>query len=308
MTHVITIAPALARDLDATRAYLAAQVSAIGDDPLMVDGLPIELYHGTAGSISKSGLDDVNKSGKHFYGRHLDPQRPPRETKGGQLEGSLAHCAVLEPKEFASRYVTGPDVNRNTKDWKAFEAAAPTGALAIKPHQFETAWAQAKEVRALPEIASALRTGAAESSLYWTDAETGVRCRCRPDWLTAPIGDSPGVIVVDLKTFRSAEAGAVQRQIATKRYHVQAAFYSDGVEAVLGRPVLAFVFAFVEAEYPYAANAFMLDDAAIELGRRAYRADLARYRDCLASGVWPGYGQGVTVLGLPAWAFYEGDS
>ncbi len=301
---MITVSPLLALDPAAMHAYVDSFIHET--EPAIVDGLPIEAYHGDTESISKSGLDAVHESGQHYFGRYLDPDRPPRETKGGQLEGSLAHCAVLEPKEFASRYVCGPDINRNTKEWKAFEAAVPPEAMAIKRHQFETAWAQARRVRALPEIASALRTGGSERSVYWTDPDTGVRCRCRPDWLTDPIGDSGGVIVVDLKTFRSAAPSAVQRQIAAKRYHVQAAFYSDGVEAALGVPVLAFVFAFVEAEFPHAANAFLLDDAALDLGRREYRADLKRYADCKMSGVWPGYGEGVTVLGLPAWAFYEG--
>ena len=78
-------------------------------------------------------------------------------------------------------------------------------------------------------------------------------------------------------------------------------------QAALGVEVLAFVFAVVEGEYPYAANAMLLDDAAMDLGRREYRADLERYAACKASGVWPGYGDSVSVISLPPYAFYAGE-
>lgn len=301
----LKISPELAADHVARRVYLDAALA--DNDSLIVEGLPIEVYHGDANSISKSGLDDVHQSGAHYYARHLAPDRPARETKGGQLEGSLAHCATLEPDEFAKRYAVGPDINRNTKDWKSFEAALPEGVIPIKHHQAATACAQALQVYKLPEIARAFGSGGPERSIYWTDKATGVRCRCRPDWLTDPMGPTGGVVVVDLKTFRSASTGAFQRQVAAKRYHVQAAFYVDGIQAALGVEVLGFVFAVVEGTYPYLANAMMLDDAAIDLGRREYRADLERYAACKASNEWPGYGDGVSVVSVPLWAFYAGE-
>ena len=301
---MITLSPDLAADHKATRDYLDGM---IGDEAAVVLNLPIEVYHGDANSISKSGLDDVHQSGAHYYARHLAPDRPARETKGGQLEGSLAHCATLEPDEFAKRYAVGPDINRNTKDWKSFEAGLPQGVISIKHHQAATACAQALEVYKLPEIARAFGSGGPERSIYWTDKATGVRCRCRPDWLTDPMGPTGGVVVIDVKTFRSASTGAFQRQVAAKRYNVQAAFYVDGIQAALGVEVLGFVFAVVETTYPYLANAMMLDDAAIDLGRREYRADLERYAACKASNEWPGYGDSVSVVSLPGWAFYAGE-
>jgi hypothetical protein len=262
-----------------------------------------EAYHSGAG-LSKSGLDKIAKSPAHYFAAYLDPQRPPRpEPTPAQLAGTLAHCAILEPGEFAKRYAVGPDVSRATKAWKEFEASLPAGVTGIKPEDYARAFAQAASLRRLPDIADALSRGNAEVSAYWTDEQTGVLCKCRPDFVH-DCGDA-GVILVDVKTTGDDSPADFARSIARFRYHVQAAWYSDGFELASGRDVLAFVFAAVEGEYPFAPSAVILDPESIEQGRREYRRDLNSFAACMASGQWPGYGSGVAMVSLPKWAFTE---
>ncbi|MFU1945231.1 PD-(D/E)XK nuclease-like domain-containing protein [Bordetella avium] len=272
------------------------------DAPCVIEGQPIEQYHGGPG-ISKTGLDRINVSPANFYDLTMNPARPPEPERKGQLEGQLAHCAILEPEKFATRYAVGPDVIRSTKEWKAFEAALPAGVIGIKPDQRETAMRQAEAVRRLPDVAEALAAGVAESSAYWIDQETGVLCRCRPDWCH-PAGES-GVILLDVKTFSDASPHEFSRQIARKRYHVQDAFYTDGYAAASGTTVLAFIFVAVQDAWPFAASAVMLDPRSQDQGRRDYRRNLVTYADCLTSGNWPGFGQGIHLASLPNWAFND---
>jgi exodeoxyribonuclease VIII len=260
--------------------------------------LSIDEYHAMP-EVSKSQLDTLDLSPAIFYARHRASNRPAPATKAGQLEGNLAHCAVLEPKEFEARYIVGPSVNRNTKVWKEFVEANPNR-IAIQDDQREVAIRQAFSVNALPEIGEALANGKAEVSAFWTDEETGVKCRCRPDWVN-DCGE-PGVILLDLKTYSIASANEFRRQVARKRYDVQAAFYSDGYSAASGRTVLGFVFVAVETEYPYAANAFMLDDESLESGRAKYRRNLRTYAECERTNTWPGYSTGIDIIRLPQWA------
>lgn len=260
--------------------------------------MDIEAYHCAPG-VSKTGLDALAISPAHYWRRHQDPERPAPKARAGQLEGNLAHCAVLEPAEFARRYAVGPAVNRNAAAWKAF-VADNAGRIAIQPDQYEVAMRQADAVRALPEVCEALAHGAAEVSAFWRDPETQVLCRCRPDW--AHDCGSEGVILLDLKTCSDASAAGFARQAARKSYHRQDAHYSDGYAQASGRPVLAFIFAAVEDEWPYAANALMLDDASKEQGRRECRRLLATYAQCQQSGVWPGYGSAIQLINLPRWA------
>jgi exodeoxyribonuclease VIII len=264
----------------------------------LIEGLDIEQYHAMT-PVSKSQLDTLDLSPAIFFARHRAEDRPAPTTKAGQLEGNLAHCAVLEPDEFESRYVVGPTVNRNTKVWKEFVDAHPNR-VAIQHDQHEAAARQAVSVRALPEIGEALANGKAEVSAFWTDEQTGVKCRCRPDWVN-DCGDA-GVILLDLKTYSIASANEFRRQVARKRYDVQAAFYSDGYAAASGRPVLGFVFVAVETEYPFAANAFMLDEESLESGRQKYRKNLRTYAECERTNTWPGYSTGIDIIRLPSWA------
>ncbi|AKQ59701.1 Exodeoxyribonuclease 8 [Bordetella hinzii] len=272
---------------------------ALIDAPCTIDGQDIEAYHRGPG-ISKTGLDHVARSPALFYALHLDPARPAEKERAGQLEGQLAHCAILEPAEFDKRYVVGPDVSRATKAWKEWEASLPAGVIAIKPDQRETALRQAESVRRLPDVAEALAAGRPEVSAYWIDPDTGVLCRCRPDWVH-PAGNN-GVILLDVKTYSDASPAEFARQVARKRYDVQAAFYTDGFARASGLNVLAFVFVAVETDYPFSSSAVMLDEDSLDAGRRKYQSDLSRYADCLRSDVWPGYSTEIQVVRLPSWA------
>lgn len=265
---------------------------------MIIKGMPIDHYHAHP-DVSKSGLDVLAQSPYHYFAKKMDPNAPKESRKGGQLEGELAHCAILEPDRFFERYAIGPTANRNTKAWKEFVESCGER-IPLQEDQVETAFAQARSVRLIPDVAEALSSGEAEVSAFWTDADTGVACRCRPDW-THPVNER-GVILLDVKTYSDASPDEFARQVARKRYQVQDAFYSDGFEAASGLEVLAFVFVAVETAYPYAASACMLMPEDREDGRIKYRRDLRTFKQCMESAFWPGYGTTINLINMPKWA------
>ncbi len=261
-------------------------------------GLPIEAYHSGPG-VSNTGLSDLARGPHYFHAWHLDPRRPPEPEKVSQLEGNLAHCAILEPLEFPKRYVVGPDERRNTKVWKAFEESLQPGQTAIKPDQARTAWDQTWRVMAHPAAGPLIRAGQPEVSATWIDEKTGELCRCRPDCVSPTTG---GVILVDVKTCGEASADDFSRQIARMGYHRQAALYSDGYAQASGEHVVGFVFVAVEMAWPYTVGAFMLDDESLAVGRREVRDLLDLYAHCKAVDDWPSPSSSVELVSLPAWA------
>lgn len=265
----------------------------------VVYDLPNEIYHSLP-SLSKSQLADFMVLPENYYWKHLDPDRPPREETVGQRSGTLLHTLVLEPHTFKDRYAVGPDVSRATKAWKEWEATLPRGVCAIKPDEFVAGQKQAERLRAHPEVAEILSSGVAEASVFWIDEETGLHCRCRPDWLHDA---GHGWIALDLKT---GPAGPFEfgGQCFRMSYDMQDAMYSEGIERATGKPVLAFLFGVVETTYPYLASCGALDDESRASGRSRFRRTIRHFAECKARNVWPGY-EGVQTLSLPRYAIEQ---
>jgi hypothetical protein len=145
-------------------------------------------------------------------------------------------------------------------------------------------------------------TGVAEQSLFWTDPRTGVRCRCRPDWM--PHRGDGRLVVVDYKTAKAVDEAALQRAVYERGYHAQAAHYLDGIKALglHGDQDPAFVFVFQAKTAPYLVHLVELDFPALTLGAARNERALRTYAECERTGIWPGFNNRITYLPLPPWA------
>lgn len=258
-------------------------------------------YHACEDAISNSGLNDFARSPAHYYGRHLDPKRPPQKPRAGQLEGTLAHCALFEPYEFDRRFVVGPDVSKATNAWKSFAAeCAADRKEAITQDQKDVAIEQAREAMKLPTVAEGLSSGFPEVSVFCIDEDYGVRLRARPDFVhpvETPAG--AGVVLFDGKTYSDASPREFSKQVFRKGYHRQAPFYSDVYQTATGLEVMAFIFVCMENEHPFKASALMLSPDDCERGREEYKTLLARYAKCRETNEWPGYSDDIYQIQLP---------
>lgn len=167
----------------------------------------------------------------------------------------------------------------------------------LSAEQWDQLHAMKAAVMAHPAARALLtgKPGKAEQSVYWVDQETGELCRCRPDFWREDD------VLVDVKSTDDASPEGFAKSIAKWRYDVQAPFYSDGVKAATGRDVRAFVFLAVEKHPPHAVGVYMLDPEDVERGRLQYRRDLLVYAECQRTGQWPGYGDKIQRISLPAW-------
>jgi exodeoxyribonuclease VIII len=107
--------------------------------------------------------------------------------------------------------------------------------------------------------------------------------------------------VADIKTTKDASAESFSKDAWSYRYDVQAAFYLDAYRTLTGREG-RFIFICVETEPPYLVACYVATPEMIAAGRARYRQNLATYASCVESGTWPGYGDAVMPLDLPAWA------
>lgn len=257
----------------------------------IIKGISNESYHKAAG-VSKSQLDQFAKSPAHYLASLTTPRK---ETEAMRI-GTLFHTLVLEPEK--ANFVVGPNINKNTKEWKAFKAEAEAaGQIVIDEGDNAMLQGMVASIKTHP-AASALLSGPgiAEGSCWWYDERSGELCRCRPDFYRED------GILVDLKTTEDASMAGFTKSVANFRYAVQAAMYADGVETSTGMPIKAFAFIAVEKQPPFAAQCFQLDFQATEVGRVTYQNLLLDLADCKINGKFPAYSDKVETISLPNWA------
>ena len=251
-------------------------------------------YHSQE-SISKSGLDLIARSPELFRFRK---ENPVERTEAMRI-GTLSHTAILEPHEMAN-WLIEPIADGRTKEGKQIKAEfaeRAKGRDVVTQRDMEMLAGIKAAVWAHPAAGKALgMLQEVETSLFWTDEETGIDCRCRPD------GVLDNGLLIDVKTTQDARPDEFAKSIANFRYHVQAAFYSDGYEKIYGVKPTGFMFIVVEKHAPYQVACYVASEAMTIRGRAEYQKDLATYKKCLAENSWPGIATEPTIIDLPKWA------
>lgn len=254
-------------------------------------------------AVNWSTLKEITASPRRYRHRLLTP----RTDTPSLAFGRAAHCAVLEPDAFASRYIARPDgIDRRTRDgkaaWEDFVASAGDRTI-LEGAQYASALAVGAAVRAHP-VARQYLDGAGETeyAIAWSDAETGIACKARLD----RVSDAPPM-VVDLKTARTIEPRAFGRAAAAFSYHAQLAWYREGYRAAVGAELPALIVA-VESEAPHDVAVYDLDARALEIGEFVFRSALRRLAECRARDEWPGACPDRMPLALPVYADPDYDS
>ena len=247
--------------------------------------------------ISNSKLSKIAISPAHYK---LSLESPQKETDALRF-GSLLHCLILDPQNFEKEFAIEPIVNKRTNAGKEFLEdfyLKNEGKTIITEEQLELASILKDKLLQHP-IASKLLSGKGENevSLFWTDDETGVRCKCKIDRIKNDI-------IIDLKTARSTKPEDFKRQAYDLGYHRQAAWYLSGFEKCYQRPAKSFVFVTIEKEPPYSITIFEPTELLKEVGIIETSKLLATYKDCLDKGQFYGYdGAEPTIQSLepPNW-------
>jgi hypothetical protein len=272
-----------------------------------------EEYHKDTSRISKSGLDEVNKSPLHYHYKYLDPTRKEEREKDWAKTGSAVGMAIAEPDKFRETYASiddseickeiggsRPRTTTRYGDWMKAKTDELKGKTIVTLDEYNEWVAMNDAARRNKAVRFLLadKNGQAERSFHFEDEGTGALCRIRPDWLAIFNG-----WITDIKTTVDASPESFARSIAKFRYHVQDSFYSTGM-AKNGFDAKGFAFIVVEKTPPYPTAVYFLPIEAKKQGRIEVRRNLDSYALSLSTGIWPGYvDEKLHEITLPPWAF-----
>ena len=282
-----------------------------------VDGMTNDEYRRSENGVSTSDIKNFMDDPASIQWSKEAPQ--DRDAMPAIDFGTDFHAYFLEPKEFEKHYRVMQKFNRRKADEKQLELETiakwkELGIIAVTAEDFKKLESMRLSALANPTVKAimALENGVAERSFFWSDENTGLLCKCRPDHLVTGINDSNrpqfmpkhcDTLVMDLKTIAGIDR--IQTQIETLKYYVQDAFYSQGVEIVT-RGNVCFVFVFVSTTMAlgrFPVQCVMLTDAAKFDGKEAVTQALSDYDYFQNSddSVW----QTVKMMDRPMWATRE---
>jgi exodeoxyribonuclease VIII len=269
--------------------------------------IPFAEYQRLPG-VSWSHLSPAATSWLNFRVRETTPFEPSPT----MVLGSAIHTAVLEPHLFNAEYVLWTGGSKNSNAYKEFKAEAEFGGqtvLSVTEWEqcmgaAEAVWKGTQGRMARKVLARAHR----EVTLRWTDPETRVRCKARPDivrYAREKDGKIAPLVLADVKTTQSVEARKFGRIAADLAYHGKMAFARKGLRVIHGSEPIAVKIIVVEQKPPHDVAVFTIPDYVLESGE--YLAD-----DLLAGLVrrrklrrYPGRYEEEQILDFPNYALAE---
>lgn len=257
----------------------------------------------------------IKQSARHAWtaSAQLNPDWEPTESKVFDI-GRAAHRAVLGK---GGDYIAYPDA-----------VLASNGALTTKAAKEFTEWARAKgltplkaeDVERIEAMAAAAQLRLDDMGIKLDPARSELTAIGRVDdvWCRAMVDNAPEkpmqmpdgarLMLIDFKTTEDASPDACRRSVESYGYDLQMAHYRDTWKAATGED-RDFLFIFQEKNPPYEIGVVRLLAEAghsadwLEDAREKARYARTVWRECLKTGIWPGYPPLIMEIG--AASFYR---
>jgi hypothetical protein len=290
----------------------------------LYEDLDIDAYHaysdiktlGDEAVLSKSMLAIFDDCPAKFEDQFIHGNRPA-PTDEMNL-GNAVHMYALQKDLFDAKFYEmplkedGKQIIRNaTHAAYKEQLAIAAGRTIVQPSELAhikgMAGSLAQNRKALHLLD---KPGKVEASIFWTDADTGLKFRCRPDFI-----GNDGVLV-DLKTTGRADNRGFEKIAFGKRYDLSVALTARGWKALTGEYPKEYAFLLVETCSPYIVegkltfvdcnyNGGALTKSYWQIGEERLSRLLDRYLQCRESGFYPGYNVDIMPMTAPDYEVYQ---
>ncbi len=281
----------------------------------------IDTYHEDRSIISGTGLKQVKKSSRHFaWYLAFGSEAKPAFDMGNAFELALLSkvngvdifsekVAIFDPSLRPSPTQTfAANVN---KDWKELWEKTNEGKYVITTDTKAEIDTMVKACMAEPTIVKLLEITQYQASFVWTDPNTGVKCKTRPD---LAIGNKK--VIVDIKSTKAADPSGFQKECVKFDYFLSAIMQMEGaIQTGFMDEVDSYFFLAVEKSEPYNACLYEFAKEDWQIVKLEYEYYMRRAAQAIQSfkdsegDVYKvhGYSEnadnkfGIVNLSLPAW-------
>jgi len=256
-----------------------------------------EQYHASEG-ISRSKLMLLDKSPYHFWYETMSGLAVKTEATPAMNIGSAFHTMLLEPAKFQMEFAVMPNLDRRTKGGKEMYEEFlihAEGKIILTIDQFSKVSKMVDLISKHEIVTTLLDEAVYEQSIYWTDKETGLQFKTRPDIWSSKM-------VVDLKTTNNASAYSFMRSALEYGYYLQAGMAHEACKA-LDKPFDMFVILACEKEEPHVPAIYIMKDEALQFGIDQFTNYKRKLKKCMDENKWEGYL--VQELAVPKYATIE---
>lgn len=276
--------------------------------------MPAEQYHGIRQRMSSSGIKKYMRTPRHFLNSWQGLEE--EEDKDCFRIGRAAHMMLLETQKFREQHIVEPEftgftqdgrVSKTSKEAKekreAWKKAQNKDALILTQAELDNMIGMIESVLENKVAANLLGKGIPESTFIWTDEETKVMCKARPDYIAQE--EDGSIHLIDFKTAADVTTNIFANQAAKLNYHVSMAFYHDAVVKFFKRQPESITLIVVEKTPPFESVVYPMEDPWFEHGQAVYKSCLRGYRKNFLTNTWPQFRQGAVMLPMPHWKMLE---
>ena len=260
--------------------------------------MTIETYHENKTHLSSSSIKEGFKSMAHLKA-YLDKkeERKSHFDFGNAFELSVTNSELFSKKVAIYDETDRPQPSMNfgskeNKKWKAdfYEANESKMILPLSGDDSLDILTILKEsLFSHPAAVALLKNSEYQTSIFWTDPESGLKLKTRPDFWKPSTKDRTG-IVTDLKTDRETEKEKHFRKIRDLNYPIQAVLQIMGLShAKLIDEGARFFWIVACKNSPYNTEVYEFDSTDIEAFKEALKYKLEQIKLAIDKGIFLSY-------------------
>lgn len=284
--------------------------------------ITIEAYHANRTHISATQIKIAKRSLKEFQW-YLDG-KIVQQDKPHFSFGNAFELALLNPVEFSEKVAIKPDAQwcrdillvredldkvRSSKEYKKAKGEWLLGREGMYhisdegPESYETIKHMMESCYADKVIQGLIRNTEYQLSLFWTDEETGLGIKTRPD-----ICKRKKNVVVNVKTIEDGSPQAFSKELAKYDYPLQAAIEITGcLQTGLMEQVDNYFWLVCEKKAPYNATIYEFGQEDIKMSMDELHYLLNKIKKAKDENLHPGYSDradntyGILTAQIPPW-------